>query len=44
MNRGNSLDGFILKMKIKDLDRKRKQDLAQVEPEFAQLIDYEYTE
>lgn len=44
MNRGNSLDGFILKMKIKDLDRKRNQDLAQIEPEFAQLIDYEYTE
>ena len=35
-----SLDGNILRMKIADLDRKRNQDLAQVEPEFANLIDY----
>ena len=35
-----SLDGQILRMKIADLDRKRSTDLAQVEPEFAHLIDY----
>lgn len=41
MNSGVSLDGFILRMKIADLDRKRQQSLTQVEPEFAQLINYE---
>jgi hypothetical protein len=40
MNRGNSLDGFILRMKIADLDRKRNQNLSLVEPDFAKLIDY----
>lgn len=40
MNAGISLDGFILRMKIADLDRKRGQDLRIVEPEFAQLIEY----
>jgi hypothetical protein len=40
MNNGASLDGFILKMKVADLDRKRQQNLVAVEPEFAQLIDY----
>jgi len=40
MNSGASLDGFILRMKIADLDRKRQQNLAVVQPEFAQLIDY----
>jgi MoaA/NifB/PqqE/SkfB family radical SAM enzyme len=40
MNNGVSLDGFILKMRIADLDRKRQQNLAWVEPEFAELIDY----
>jgi MoaA/NifB/PqqE/SkfB family radical SAM enzyme len=40
MNRGASTDGFMTRMKIADLDRKRNQDLAQVAPEFAQLIDY----
>lgn len=43
MNRGNSLnDGHLLKMNLRDLDHKRKQNLAQVEPEFAQLIDYDF--
>jgi hypothetical protein len=27
-------------MKVADLDRKRQQNLAVTEPEFAQLIDY----
>jgi MoaA/NifB/PqqE/SkfB family radical SAM enzyme len=40
MNRGASLDGNILRMKIADLDRKRNTDLRQIEPEFAELIDY----
>jgi MoaA/NifB/PqqE/SkfB family radical SAM enzyme len=43
MNRGVSLDGDILRMRIADLDRKRQQDLAVVEPEFAQTINYELT-
>jgi MoaA/NifB/PqqE/SkfB family radical SAM enzyme len=41
MNNGNSLDGAILRMKIADLDRKRQQNLATVEPEFARIINYE---
>ena len=40
MNRGVSLDGNILRMKIADLDRKRNQDLSIVESEFAKLINY----
>lgn len=42
MNRGVSTDGNILRMRIKDLDFKRQQNLAEVEPEFAALIDYVY--
>ena len=40
MNHGASLDGFILRMRVADLDRKRGQNLAVTEPEFAKLIDY----
>ena len=40
MNRGVSLDGNILRMRVADLDRKRNQDLSVVEPEFAKLINY----
>ena len=40
MNGAPSLDGQILRMKIADLDRRRGQDLRQVEPEFATLIAY----
>ena len=40
MTSGTSLDGFILRMRIADLDRKRQQDLRLVEPEFAGLIEY----
>lgn len=43
MNGGASTDGFMLRLKIKDLDRKRKQSLVTVEPEFAELIDYNYS-
>jgi hypothetical protein len=38
MNGGASLDGFMLRMKIQDLDRKRNTDFAQVCPEMAALI------
>jgi MoaA/NifB/PqqE/SkfB family radical SAM enzyme len=41
MNTGASTDGFMLRMKIADLDRKRNQNLRTVEPEFADLIDYQ---
>ena len=40
MNRGASTDGFMTRMKIADLDRKRGQNLQTVAPEFAELIDY----
>ena len=40
MNSGASTDGFMMLMKIADLDRKREQDFASVSPEMAQLIDY----
>jgi MoaA/NifB/PqqE/SkfB family radical SAM enzyme len=40
MNNGVSLDGDILRMRIKDVDFKRQQNLCHVEPEFAQLIEY----
>jgi MoaA/NifB/PqqE/SkfB family radical SAM enzyme len=40
MNRGVSLDGELLRMKIADLDRKREQNLCTTQPELAQVIDY----
>jgi MoaA/NifB/PqqE/SkfB family radical SAM enzyme len=40
MNSGASTDGFMTRMKIADLDRKRNQNLMDVAPEFFQLIDY----
>lgn len=40
MNSGASTDGFMTRMKIADLDRKRAQDLVEVAPEFAELINY----
>jgi MoaA/NifB/PqqE/SkfB family radical SAM enzyme len=41
MNNGASLDGNILRMRIADLDRKRNQNLKDIEPEFAELINYD---
>jgi len=41
MNTGASTDGFMLRMKIADLDRKRNQNMRDVAPEFADLIDYQ---
>ena len=40
MNRGASTDGFMTRMKIKDLDQKRNQGFAVVSPEMAELIQY----
>lgn len=42
MNSGASTDGFMMRMKIRDLDRKRQQNLATVAPEFAEIINYNY--
>jgi MoaA/NifB/PqqE/SkfB family radical SAM enzyme len=40
MNNGASTDGFMTRMKIADLDRKRDQDLRMVAPELAELLNY----
>jgi len=40
MNNGVSLDGFQLRRELANLDRRREQNLAVVEPEFAELINY----
>jgi hypothetical protein len=40
MNSGASTDGFMTRMKIADLDRKRNQDLRTVAPELAELLNY----
>jgi hypothetical protein len=40
MNSGASTDGFMTRMKIADLDRRRNQDLQTVAPELAELIEY----
>ena len=42
MNGGAGTDGFMLRMKIADLDRKRNQDFAAVAPEMAQFIEYKF--
>jgi MoaA/NifB/PqqE/SkfB family radical SAM enzyme len=44
MNRGVSTDGNILRMRIRDLDFKRQQNLRDVEPEFAELIGYDFNQ
>lgn len=44
MQKGASTDGFMLKMKIQDLDRKRRQNLRTVAPELAELIDYDFAQ
>jgi len=43
MNNGASTDGFMMRMKIADLDRKREQNLCTVAPEFAELIGYDFS-
>jgi organic radical activating enzyme len=42
MMRGVSLDGDILRMKVRDLDRKRQQNLKTVAPELSELLEYDY--
>jgi hypothetical protein len=37
---GASMDGFMLRIKVADLDRKRQQNMVNVQPEFAKLIEY----
>lgn len=41
MNSGASTNGNIMKMQIKNLDRRRGQRLSDVEPELAEIIDYD---
>lgn len=40
MRNGASTDGFMTRMKINDLDRKRQQDFRIVAPEMAELLGY----
>ena len=40
MNNGVSLDGSNMRREIANLDRRRQQNLVDIEPEFAALIDY----
>ena len=42
MQSGASTDGFMLRMKIRDLDRKRGQNMARVEPELAAIYGYDF--
>ena len=42
MNNGASTDGFMTVMKIRDLDRKRQQNLRTVAPEMAAILNYDY--
>lgn len=42
MMAGASTDGFMLRLKIRDLDRKRKQNMAMIEPELAKIYGYDY--
>ena len=41
MNAGVSLDGGNMRREIANLDRRRQQNLATIEPEFAALIEYD---
>ena len=44
MNNGASTDGFMTLMKIRDLDRKRQQNLRDVAPELADILMYDYNQ
>jgi hypothetical protein len=44
MNNGASTDGFMTNMKIRDLDRKRQQNLRDVAPELADILMYDYNQ
>ena len=41
MNNGASTDGFMTQIKIRDLDRKRQQNLRTVAPELADILNYD---
>ena len=41
MMQGSSLDGNLLREKIKEVDQRRKQNLTQHHSELANIIDYE---
>lgn len=41
MNGGASTDGFMTRMKIRDLDRKRQQNLRDIAPELADILNYD---
>ena len=41
MNNGASTDGFMTRMKIRDLDRKRQQNLRDIAPELADILNYD---
>jgi hypothetical protein len=41
MQGGASQDGTVLRERVAEFDRRRNQNLADVEPEFAQLINYD---
>ena len=42
MNRGADSDGFMMRMKIRDLDRKRNQRLEDVDPALADILEYQF--
>jgi organic radical activating enzyme len=42
MQRGATTDGFITRMKIRDLDRKREQNMLDTQPEMATLLGYDF--
>ena len=44
MNRGATTDGFMTQMKIRDLDRKRDQNMLDVQPEMAALLGYDFNQ
>jgi organic radical activating enzyme len=44
MNTGASTDGFMLRMKIADLDRKRNQNMLDIQPEMAALLGYNFNQ
>jgi MoaA/NifB/PqqE/SkfB family radical SAM enzyme len=44
MQRGATTDGFMTRMKIRDLDRKREQNMLDTQPEMAALLGYDFNQ
>ena len=44
MQRGATTDGFMTRMKIRDLDRKREQNMLDTQPEMAALLGYNFNQ